>query len=185
MSNIIEKRHKHFFVVFLEKLQSEGDKGAMATLRKGLGKPPGEVTQMYKYVYSGLGQDLSKYNEKVYFLVASLFALWYRGRQGLSQNFDGNLGKTYKHIFKATSADSTIKHFESLINSHIDDLPNHLRHAVSLASSKNIRIDWSQLLNDLKRWSFDDKPAQKEWMKSFILDEKNELEIPEEENNED
>ena len=157
----------------------------MATLRKGLGKPPGDVTQMYRYVYSGIGQDLGKQDEKACFLVASLFALWYRGRQGLSLEFDGNFGKTYKQIFKLSSADSTIKHFESLINSHIDDVPNHLRHAVSLAASKNVGINWDQLLHDLKWWNADGKSVQKEWMKAFILDDKKEQETPEEVNNED
>lgn len=180
-----EKQQKHFFIKYLEKLQSDGDRGAMATLRKGLGKPPGEVTQMYKYVYVGIGQNGKIQEENGYFLVASLFALWYRGRQGLSQDFDGNFGKTCKYVFKETATDSTVKHFESLIDSHIDDLPNRLRHAVSLASSKNVGVNWSQLLIDLEQWGEDSKSVQKEWMKAFILDEKKDQGIPKEGINED
>ncbi|OQB75035.1 MAG: CRISPR-associated protein Cse2 (CRISPR_cse2) [bacterium ADurb.Bin132] len=166
---------KSAFVESLEYLVEKSDRAGLATLRKGLGKEPGTVTEMYKYVYSRIPGQTNLFDEKIYFLTASLFALWYQGKQDLVKDFEGDLGKTFNQINKNSKSESIEKRFTAIINSHFDDLPNHLRHAVSLAKSKDVPVNWSFLLEDLKWWNNDDKRVQKKWMKSFLQEERTEL----------
>src|SRR5690242_10106207 len=51
--------------------------GALAALRRGLGKSPGTVAEMYPYVVQYLPQQASRRVEDAYFLIASLFA-WHQ-----------------------------------------------------------------------------------------------------------
>ncbi|NMD15041.1 MAG: type I-E CRISPR-associated protein Cse2/CasB [Caldisericales bacterium] len=166
---------KSAFVESLEYLVEKSDRAGLATLRKGLGKEPGTVTEMYKYVYSRIPGQTNLFDEKIYFLIASLFALWHQGKQKLEKDFEGDFGKTFNQINKNSKSESIEKRFTAIINSHFDDLPNHLRHAVSLAKSKDVPINWSFLLEDLKWWNNDDKRVQRKWMKSFLQEEKTEL----------
>lgn len=176
MTEVNKKIHeKPAFVESLEDLVKKGDRAGLATLRKGLGKEPGTVTEMYKYVYSRIPGQTNLFNEKIYFLTASLFALWHQGKQKLEKDFEGDFGKTFRQISKNSESESIKERFTAIINSHFDDLPNHLRHAVSLAKSKDVAINWSFLLEDLKWWNNDDKRVQRKWMKSFLQEEKKEL----------
>ncbi|HNW31406.1 MAG TPA: type I-E CRISPR-associated protein Cse2/CasB [Caldisericia bacterium] len=166
---------KSAFVESLEYLVEKSDRAGLATLRKGLGKEPGTVTEMYKYVYSRIPGQTNLFDEKIYFLTASLFALWHQGKQKLEKDFEGDFGKTFRQISKNSESESIKERFTAIINSHFDDLPNHLRHAVSLAKSKDVPVNWSFLLEDLKWWNNDDKRVQKKWMKSFLQEERTEL----------
>jgi len=166
---------KSAFVESLEDLVKKGDRAGLATLRKGLGKEPGTVTEMYKYVYSRIPGQTNPFDEKIYFLTASLFALWHQGKQKLEGDFEGDLGKTFRQVNKKMESESIKERFTAIINSHFDDLFNHLRHAVSLAKSKDVPVNWSFLLEDLKWWNNDDKRVQKKWMKSFLQEERTEL----------
>ncbi|MBP6929080.1 MAG: type I-E CRISPR-associated protein Cse2/CasB [Caldisericia bacterium] len=175
MSESKKVTEKSAFAKSLEDLVKKGDRAGLATLRKGLGKEPGTVTEMYKYVYSRIPGQTSPFDEKIYFLTASLFALWHQGKQKLEKDFEGDFGKTFRQISKNSESESIKERFTAIINSHFDDLPNHLRHAVSLAKSKDVAINWSFLLEDLKWWNNDDKRVQRKWMKSFLQEEKTEL----------
>ena len=104
-----------------------------------------------------------------YYLVASLFALHQISWQG-DEKFDykRNLGASFAKLQASSDGnESTEKRFVALLNSHQEDLANHLRHAVSLLKSKEIGIDWLQLLKDLQRWDNDDRRVQRDWAKAF------------------
>ncbi|MCL5026306.1 MAG: type I-E CRISPR-associated protein Cse2/CasB [Chloroflexi bacterium] len=156
------------FVRYLEQLAAEEDRGALAALRRGLGKPPGEAPELYPYVMPWLGGQVSPWDEDAFFLVASLFGLhqrsWNRpeARPGFT-NFGASLAR-----LKDGKQDAAVeRRFIALLNAHADDLPEHLRHLVSLLASKETPIDWAQLLNDIRRWDRDGQPVQREWARAF------------------
>ena len=62
----------HPFVSYLEGLRE--DRGALASLRRGLGRPPGTVADMYRYVVRWLPDDAPRWREDAYYLIAALFA---------------------------------------------------------------------------------------------------------------
>jgi len=146
---------KDGFIAELENLAEQGNRGALATLRRGLiGSVPFEA---YKYLHC----NLTKQQEETALLIASLFAL-HPAKDG-----KGNLGDAFARIPKQDRSDSIEKRFVALLNSHSEDLRVHLRQAVSLLKSKGIPIDWRQLLDDVLRWDREDRTVQKSWAKSF------------------
>ena len=65
------------------------------------------------------------------------------------------------------SPESVDRRFTVLLGANREDLPQHLRHAVSLLKSKDVPVDWARLLDDLKWWDDDDRRVQRRWAKAF------------------
>jgi hypothetical protein len=59
------------------------------------------------------------------------------------------------------------RRFVALLNAHPEELDRHLRHAVSLLSANEIRIDWAQLLRDVQQWDDEDRQVQLAWARAF------------------
>lgn len=164
------------FIQDLEKLADDkngkkADRAALAALRRGLGKSPGEVSEIHRYVVPYIN-NLSDSNYKqadCYYLVASLFALhqisWHSEEKAA---YKSNLGASFAKLQASSDGNESIeKRFVALLNSHQEDLADHLRHAVSLLKSKEIGIDWLQLLKDLQNWDNDNRYVQRDWARAF------------------
>ncbi len=151
----------HPFIQYLLELKERENRAALAHLRRGLGKPPGSVPEMYPYVVPWI-QEKSDFEQRVYFLVASLFAMHQ------DNTLDGNLGRTFQIIWKdAGDSPSIEKRFVQLLNSHPDELPGRLRHAIDLAASKKVPVNYTQLLKDLRSWRNESRSVQKQWARQF------------------
>lgn len=152
---------KHPFISWLEKLRD--DRGALAALRRGLGQAAGTVPDMYPYVVPLLPKTPNRDLEEVYYLIASLFA--YHPESATAGNF-GDHFRTVANIEREHS-DAIERRFAILLRAHPDDLPTLLRQAVDYLRSKNIPINWDQLLNDLLRWSSPSRFVQRRWANAF------------------
>jgi len=179
----------HGFIDYLKGLlEREDGRAAMANLRRGLGKPPGTVFEMDRYILSQVPGNVGTGQEKVYYLVAALFAFWHQGKEKAEslegeRNTDRNLGKSLQRLVDIYVAEDTSpeppketrekhemrleKRLNALLNAHLDDLPDYLRQVVSLLKSKDILINWVQLLNDIQRWDTESRIVQHEWAKGF------------------
>jgi CRISPR system Cascade subunit CasB len=157
--NSLEER----FIDRLKQLAEGGERGALASLRRGLGQPPGTVAEMYRYVEPFLGEQGSsaRFKESAFYLVAALFALHPKSID--EGNMGGHLAKTRTDA----GADALERRFTALLAAHSDDLPEYLRQAVSFLRSKEIPVNWNQLLRDLQNWSHEDRFVQKNWARSF------------------
>lgn len=154
------------FIAYLENLVRRQDRGALAQLRRGLGKPPGLALEMHRYVVPFL-PPARPWEEEVYYLVAALFALWHQGQDTVAANPPKNLGASLARLVDQANADSVERRFLALLKSHADDLPHHLRQIVALLKGKDIPLDWRQLLQDLKQWGHPDRFVQKSWARAF------------------
>ncbi len=153
----------HPFVDYLLSL-SEGEKrGALASLRRGLGKPPGQAPEMFRYVLPWLPENASREQEQAYFLVASLLA--YHPKNCA----EGNMGSHLARCRDPQGNDDALeRRFSALLAAHPEDLPYYLRQAVSFLKSKEeIPINWSQLLKDLLGWDHPDRYVQRQWARAF------------------
>lgn len=146
------------------------NRAALAHLRRGLGKPAGSAMEMHRYIVPWTqGLDMTKADP--YYLVASLFALNQRSED------KGNFGDTCRQTHRSIRAgrgggdeegiDSLERRFVALLNAHPDDLAEHLRHAVALANSNEVSVNWAQLLRDLRHWSHPDRFVQRQWANSY------------------
>jgi CRISPR system Cascade subunit CasB len=154
----------HPFIEYLESLRD--DRGALAALRRGLGQPPGTAASMYRYVVPWLTADVKSREEATYYLIAALFA--YHPKEG-GQDKD-NMGT---HFVAVRRQDPNADHaalerrFTTLLAAHPDDLDTYLRQAIGFLRSKEVPVNWHQLFYDLRRWSYDHRPVQKEWARAF------------------
>jgi CRISPR system Cascade subunit CasB len=154
------EREAHPFVSFLESLRE--DRGALAALRRGLGRPSGAAQEMFQYVIRWLPAEAGPRQEEAYFLVASLFA--YHPQPGGV----GNLGHCFSRARDSGVSDMAIeRRFTALLSAHPDDLPFYLRQAVSFLKSKGIPIDWHQLFADIQAWNHPKGYIQKQWARAF------------------
>lgn len=151
---------RHPFVDYLEKLRENEDRGAMAALRRGLGQPAGTVYETYRYVVPWLGEQASAAQEEAYFLIASLFA--YHPQEGGS----GNLGASFARTRQPEGDDTAVeRRFTALLTAHRQDLPFYLRQAISFLRSREVPVDYHQLLRDLLAW--DRGYVQRNWAQAF------------------
>jgi CRISPR system Cascade subunit CasB len=150
--------------------REDGDaRAALAALRRGLGKTPGEAAEAARYVFPWLHDTASTRQADAYFQVAALFAThqlsWHRG--------DGdralNLGGSFRRLAPPDSDDGAgaQRRFVALLNAHPDELDRHLRHAMSLLKSHDVPVDWAQLLRDVQEWTYENRPVQLDWARAF------------------
>jgi len=154
------------FIIYLESLVRRQDRAALAALRRGLGKPPGTALEMARYVVPFLPRE-RPWTEDAYYLVAALFAYWHQGRDVVAASPPGNLGGSLALLVTPESSASLDLRVTALLKGHRDDLPVHLRQAVGLLKSKDISVDWHQLLKDLLNWDHEDQFVQRNWAKAF------------------
>ena len=159
------------FINHLIKFRREDNRGALANLRRGLGKKPGTAMEMYPYINRQI-PDTKKTN--AYFIVAALFGLYPD-----AEHTKGNLGESLlllesktQEQRKSSPDDKKISSVErrlvALLNAKEEDLPNHLRQILGLLKSNEMPINWFRLLKDIKFWS-DEKNSdtQRQWAKAF------------------
>ena len=144
------------FIGHLERLRDQEDRRALAILRRGVNRQPGTAIEMYSLV---LPWGVPRYAEDSAFLVAALFALHPQ------PGGEKALGAAFAQI--SGESDSIEKRFNALLNCHRDDLPYHLRQAVSLLRSEEVPIDWQQLLRDVLGWEHDSRYVQRAWAREF------------------
>lgn len=162
-----EKSKDQRFVEFLQGLVERKERGALAALRRGLGRPPGEAPEMHCHVAHWAAGEKPRWREDVYYLVAALFA--YHPVQWNTQNGQSNLGASFARLKKADgiSPVGIERRFTALLSAHVEDLHIHLRHAMSLLKSKDVPIDWIRLLRNLRLWGHEDRWVQRDWAKAF------------------
>lgn len=148
------------------------DRAALAALRRGLGKPPGQAAEMFRYVapYAAEVAD-----PDWYYVVAALFALhpshWTGApARGRSTNLGASLAslaETERTRLGGRDPTNVEQRFTTLLNAHTADLSEHLRRVVALLKTKEIRVDYAQLLHDIRWWSRASRETQRAWAEAF------------------
>jgi CRISPR system Cascade subunit CasB len=172
------------FIAFLYKLaglnkegkRREPDRGALARLRRGLGREPGTDLGMIPYVAPFVRAKPGSWEERCYYMVASLFAAhWEHCWDGQPEDgpWQRNLGRSFARLAAKEKErlgkvpPSIEQRFTALLNCRADDLHVHLRHAVSLMHAREIPVDWAQLLHDVIHWEDRWPTVQKRWAAGF------------------
>ena len=157
------------FATNLARLVDTEDRAALAALRRGLGKAPGDVAAMHPLIVPFLPDDAHHpRNDEAWYLVGSLFGLhpepWRGDARGPS------FGATLKRLRDAkedAGGPGIDRRVVAILNAHRDDVGAHLRQAVGLLRGGALPIDWAHLLRDLLRWDHPDRPAQRQWARDY------------------
>jgi CRISPR system Cascade subunit CasB len=138
-----------------------GNNAALAAFRRGLGKPPGAVPELLRWL-SPWTATLGLRDAEVCLLVASLFAL-YPG-----EGTGGNIGWTCAALRTGLAGNAGLEdRFVALLHCRRDDLPWHLRRLVALARENAVAVDWAQLMADIRHWDHPERFVQLAWAHTF------------------
>jgi len=135
--------------------------GEKAALRRNAGNTIAEARGAL-WFYRLLDEEGHK-DREIYFLVATLMGL---NKYPLT----GNFGLTMAILNGKASQETTMeRRFRILLDATFDggEMAFRLRQLVKLAASKEVGVDWAQLLVDLRRWHWADKRVQKRWAQVF------------------
>lgn len=168
------------FVEYLARLAAVPDRAALAALRRSVGKALGEVVEACRYVVPWLPAHAGGREEAAYYLVAGLFA-WHPQPWPSDGEARGprNFGASLRRLLPADDAAETLREegrerlaplerrFMALLACHRDALPEHLRRLMGLLRAAEIPVDWAQLLHDVQRWDWEDRPVQRAWARAF------------------
>lgn len=156
---------------FMKRL-SALNRGDMAALKRNagytIGESRGAVQTFYRILPPGVA---GKYNEEIYFIVATLYGL-------NKYRFTGNFGSTMRTVKNKFDSDSVDKRIAILLDSDFDlisgyqpgggEMSYRLRQCIRLANSKEVGVDWPQLIKDLEYWTHPDKKVKKRWASSYF-----------------
>lgn len=161
----------HPFINYLYSLAAEQKRGALAELRRGLARPPATAPVMFPYVARWVPEDFRyTWREKVYYLVAALFAYYQSGsgEESKQKLVKGNLGDhCLSAVQKSAQSASFEMRFASLLRANPEDLPVLLRQILSLLKSADVAINWDRLFYDICRWNSESQYIQRQWANSF------------------
>lgn len=165
------------FVGILRQIQKE-DRGRMSALKRNAGELLGG--RGTSWFYSILPKRQAKFRE-IYYLIATLFDFNRLNGQA------GNFGNAMLRLCNNMNGDpKSFRRFHILLDAEFDrvfdpedpdspwdgggELGFRLRQGVKLMASKDVGIDWPELLVDLCAWSDPSRRIQKKWARSFFSD---------------
>ena len=166
-----DETQTHPYIQYLYSLAAEGRRGTLADLRRGLAEAPGTAPAMFPYVARWVPEkDRNTWAEKVYYLIAALFA-YYQSGSGIESKrriTTGNLGDHCRMAtLKQPQSASFEARFAALLKANAEDLPVVLRQMISLLKSADVPINWDKLFLDLCRWNSETQYIQRQWANRF------------------
>lgn len=166
-----EISEENCLIKYLRGLERQQNRAALANLRRGLGKPPKSVIEMYPYLGQFLSYESKQNYETAVFIVAALFA-YYPDALGNAGNLGASLRELSDKEKKNRPPDEKVsksleQRFVALLNAEAEDLPDYLRQIIGLLKSKEIAVNWNRLFKDVKNWNNDSRYVQNAWARSF------------------
>lgn len=153
------------FIKYLTSLNKEDNRGALATLRRGVGGNPLEDLNLRRFIARKVPDNVrDSSREGVYYLIAALYGF---------HPYDsdhGNFGEHMKHASLARDdSEAAERRFTALLNTRLEDINAPLRQAVMIIHQQEppIAINWGALLFDLLLWDHPEKISQRGWANSF------------------
>jgi CRISPR type I-E-associated protein CasB/Cse2 len=146
----------------LERWHEDQNRGPLAKLRRGLSATTRHEASFVLGQYFGIeavGDPLGE----VYRTVAGCFALYPEG----NARDAGDLGATMRAVMgdRMSNQDETHGRFRRLLScASRDEICRHVPHAVRLAKSKEAKVDYRKLFEDLCFWG---DQVKIEWTKSY------------------
>lgn len=162
------------FIKYLTSLNTENNRGTLATLRRGLAGHPFYDLNMRQFIAGHIPEEdrdgrFNGTTEMAYYLLSSLYASHPYSTQ------EGNFGN---HLRTASGLradkDAAERRFTALLNARLEDLHQPLRQALNMldVQHQHIPVNWMALFADLLDWEDDKKSTQRSWANGFWAYEK-------------
>ena len=169
--NAPAERRENGLIAYLYGLANkEGESRAeLAALRRGLSDDPGRSLGMYQYIARYVPTHANTWEHNTHYLIASLFALHPKPwrTDDAEQAARHNFGASFDLLNSKVESGSIEKRFVALLNADREELPEHLRHAVSLLKAHDVVVDYASLLRDVRAWDAENRWVQRLWARAF------------------
>ena len=173
---------------FLKEKDTGGGKAHLANLRRGVGKIPGEMPELWGVFLESIPErwmrkdGIPSKEEWAIYISLTMFALHQQGHE-CSMHLEGeSLGKAVKKLVDYTlegDEERVLRRFHPLVTAtDMLEASHHLRGLIQLLRSKEIALDYGQLAEDLVYFQFIDrkKKVQLRWGQDFYRNYKKEEE---------
>ena len=171
---------KHKIIKMTESKNESGVRATLAKLRRGIGKAPGSMPEIWGITMDGMPEELvakgdsPTYGEWAVHTVLTLYALHQQGKDIKSQcmNMEGAaLGASLKKLIKDEADEIRVKRrFDAAATSDdLSEFAHHLRGLVQLLKAQGIPLDYPALAEDLYRFQFPEArdSVRLNWGRSF------------------
>jgi CRISPR system Cascade subunit CasB len=142
------------------------ERAALADLRRGVGDFPDLSPYMHRHILPRMPERISEWGRFTYYLTAALFATHQ------IHTDKGNLGAHFHELLDPNNVDANKpieRRFTYLLAAHPEDLHFHLRQTITFLRSKEVGVNWEQLMWDIFKWNDpDERPkVQEYWASRF------------------
>lgn len=171
----------------LSKMKDTGfGKATLANLRRGAGKIPGELPELWGTFLNELPEELlgingnPSYAEWAIYLSLTMYAVHHQGKNESVHAENISLGHAAAQLMdenKDEERERVMRRFAPVVTAKdMAGFSYHLRCFVNLFSSKNIRLDYVKLAEDIYDFQFDEsrRKVQLNWGRDFYHNNKGE-----------
>ena len=182
-----EAQQAALFVKYKIKQLTEGNresatKATLAQLRRGIGRKPGSMPELWEVTFNGLPETLTRkageptFGEWAVHTALTFFALHQQGKDLLDKCMDKEgaaLGLSLRKLIKSDDEEKRIKRrFDAAATSDsLEEFSYHLRGLIKLLKTENIPLDYPGLTQDLYLFQFPEARAsiRLRWGRDFYL----------------
>lgn len=178
MSDISRYMNKQLTSLIKQKETSIG-KARMARLRRGAGRTPGELPELWGEFLNGMPEQFlsingePSYAEWAIYLSLTMFALHQQGKTDSAHSEGISLGIAAARLMENDTDEErerVLRRFGPVVTAKdMPELSHHLRCLIQLFRSKNICLDYERLADEIYRFQFSDKrkKVQLSWGQDF------------------
>ena len=159
-------------------------KAILAQLRRGAGKKPGELPELWGMIFEKVPDELLGKNEVSYaeWAIYTALTLYAVHRQGSDKDVDlkdVSLGQAAAGLVHSEDDIERIMHRMNLVVTAVskDDLAYHTRSLIQLLKSENIGLDYARLSKELYLFNYPEKAEviKLRWGRDFygVINNKN------------
>lgn len=156
-------------------------KAMLANMRRGVGKQPGELPELWDLIFENLPEELfgtgaASYSEWAIYTALTLYALHQQGHdveKECMHEKNISLGEAAANLVKAEGSDSE-ERIEKRLNLIVTatsprDLAYHLRSVIRLFSAKSITLDYALLAKQIYEMNFEEasQKIKMDWGRKF------------------
>jgi CRISPR system Cascade subunit CasB len=150
---------------FLEHLHKRiaNDNGAKAALKRALSGEPKHLRSVYSLVLPYLDGIPDWKQDHIWIPVVCLSVYYPQPIRGKKHNF----GHSCRQLANKTESEGMERRFRALLDTTLADIQTPITALVRQMKSKEVAIDYPQLIFDLNGWEHPDQYIQDKWARTF------------------
>lgn len=169
-----------------ENMKYSGGKAMLANLRRGAGKTPGELPELWGIFLNGIPDEMLSRNgeptkeEWAIYISLTLYALHQQGNSESIHKDGVGFGKAAAMLMNEQTdkeRERVLRRFGPAVTANdMYELSHHMRCLIELMRNKGIKLDYAMLAKDIYDFQFSEgkKKVQLRWGQDFYYIEKGE-----------